>query len=165
MRTKRYSLVVILLCLPCSILAFPQRIARPVGESVLASVQYVAGRVAKSSSSDVQGLGGSSFVASEEDDKQVWTALANLERDSKLVSCLVCVIWYILPFGRFANSYIYMCACVTVQELDTVAGQRAQLSGLELVMLSACVLAAGSGPLLLGGHITEFLAPASAACE
>jgi hypothetical protein len=74
---------VILLCLPCSILAFPQRIARPVGESVLASVQYVAGRVAQSSSSDVQGLGGSNFVAAEEDDKQVWTALANLERDSK----------------------------------------------------------------------------------
>lgn len=52
-----------------------------------------------------------------------------------------------------------------VQELDNVAGQKAQLSVLELAMLSASVFAAGSGPLLLGGHITQFLAPASAACE
>lgn len=52
----------------------------------------------------------------------------------------------------------------SVQYLDMATGQKAQLSPLELTALSLSVLAAGSGPLLLGGKITEFLAPASAAC-
>jgi len=44
-----------------------------------------------------------------------------------------------------------------------VAGQRPQLSGLEATLLSLAVLSAASGPLLLGGKITEFLAPSAAA--
>ena len=47
--------------------------------------------------------------------------------------------------------------------MDTLAGQRPQLSYLEAFLLTASVGAAASGPLLLGGHITEFLAPSSAA--
>jgi hypothetical protein len=50
-----------------------------------------------------------------------------------------------------------------MQFLDISTGQRPQLSALELAALSLSVIAAGSGPLLLGGKITEFLAPASAA--
>ena len=47
--------------------------------------------------------------------------------------------------------------------LDLVAGQKPQLSGLEATLLSLAVLSAASGPLLLGGKITEFLAPSAAA--
>jgi hypothetical protein len=50
-----------------------------------------------------------------------------------------------------------------MQLLDNLAGQRPQLSALEAVLLSAAVLSAAGGPLLLGGHITEFLAPFAAA--
>jgi hypothetical protein len=100
MRTGRYSLAAALL-LPCAFtLTLPNRIARPVGESVLASVQYVAGRVAQSSSG-VQGLGGSAFMAAEEDDAQVWTALANLERDSKLL------LFILLYIGDGFATHVY----------------------------------------------------------
>ena len=50
-----------------------------------------------------------------------------------------------------------------MQFLDLVAGQRPQLSFLEASLLSLAVLSAASGPLLLGGKITEFLAPSAAA--
>jgi hypothetical protein len=50
-----------------------------------------------------------------------------------------------------------------VQLLDTLAGQRPQLSALEFTLLSLAVLSAATSPLLLGGHIAEFLAPSAAA--
>ena len=50
-----------------------------------------------------------------------------------------------------------------MQFLDRIAGQRPQLSVLEASLLSFAVLSAASGPLLLGGKITEFLAPSAAA--
>jgi hypothetical protein len=50
-----------------------------------------------------------------------------------------------------------------VQQLDRQAGQKAQLSIVEFALLSFAVCSAASGPLLLGGHITEFLAPSAAA--
>jgi hypothetical protein len=50
-----------------------------------------------------------------------------------------------------------------VQLLDTLAGQRPQLSRLEFTLLSAAVVSAATSPLLLGGHIAEFLAPSAAA--
>jgi len=68
---------------------------------------------------------------SSKEEKQVWAALANLERDMQL--------------------------------LDTLTGQRPQLRPLELALLTGSVLAALSGPALVGGHITGFIAPASAA--
>ncbi|KAL7576267.1 hypothetical protein ACA910_018094 [Epithemia clementina (nom. ined.)] len=67
----------------------------------------------------------------ESKSKQVWSALATLERD--------------------------------MQSLDRIAAQKPQLSILEASLLSGAVLSAGLGPLLFGGHITEFLAPAAAA--
>jgi hypothetical protein len=85
----RYLLLA-LAALPFQSLAFPNRIAKPFGENVLDTVQNVAGRVAgrvAQSSGAVQGLGGSAFTFEEEDDEQVWTALANLERDSKFLQC------------------------------------------------------------------------------
>lgn len=52
-----------------------------------------------------------------------------------------------------------------VQLLDKVAGQKPQLTALELTLLSASVAAAASGPWLVGGKLTEFLAPTAAACK
>jgi hypothetical protein len=52
-----------------------------------------------------------------------------------------------------------------VQLLDNLAGQKPQLTALELLMLSASVAAAASGPWILGGKLTEFLAPTAAACR
>ena len=54
--------------------------------------------------------------------------------------------------------------CV-VQLLDNLAGQKPQLTSLELFMLSTSVAAAASGPWILGGKLTEFLAPTAAACK
>lgn len=54
---------------------------------------------------------------------------------------------------------------LSVQLLDNLAGQKPQLRGLELFMLSASVAAAASGPWILGGKLTEFLAPTAAACK
>ena len=53
----------------------------------------------------------------------------------------------------------------TVQMLDTLAGQKPQLTALEFTMLSMTVLAAGSGPWIGSGALTEFLAPAACACK
>lgn len=50
-----------------------------------------------------------------------------------------------------------------MQFLDLIAGQKPQLSALEATLLSLAVLSAASGPLVLGGKITEFLAPSAAA--
>jgi hypothetical protein len=52
-----------------------------------------------------------------------------------------------------------------VQILDTLADEQPQLTGLEFTLLSLSVFAAGSGPWLLGGKLTEFLAPTAAACK
>ena len=54
---------------------------------------------------------------------------------------------------------------VDMQLLDNMAGQQAQLTALELTLLSLSVGAAASGPFLFGGKLTEFLAPTSAACK
>lgn len=51
-----------------------------------------------------------------------------------------------------------------MQLLDNMAGQQPQLTALELTLLSAAVGAAASGPFIMGGALTEFLAPTSAAC-
>lgn len=100
---ERYRYAVILSCFLSSVIlssvhAFPSRISKPVGDKVLDSVESLASRVAQSTSNvvganskspsprtnrSVQGLGGPSFALSDEDDPQVWKALANLERDSK----------------------------------------------------------------------------------
>ena len=52
-----------------------------------------------------------------------------------------------------------------MQLLDNLAGQKPQLTALELVLLSASVTAASSSPWILGGRLTEVLPPAAAACE
>ena len=49
-----------------------------------------------------------------------------------------------------------------MQSLDRIAGQKPQLSALEVTLLSSAVLSAAFGPVLFG-QITEFLAPAAAA--
>ena len=54
---------------------------------------------------------------------------------------------------------------VIVQILDTLADEKPQLTALEFSLLSLSVFAAGSGPWLLGGKLTEFLAPTAAACK
>jgi hypothetical protein len=51
-----------------------------------------------------------------------------------------------------------------MQLLDNMAGQQPQLTALELTLLSLAVGAAASGPFIMGGSLTEFLAPTSAAC-
>jgi hypothetical protein len=52
---------------------------------------------------------------------------------------------------------------IIVQALDQIAGETPQISGVEATLLIASVLSAFCGPLLLGGQITEFLAPSAAA--
>ena len=52
-----------------------------------------------------------------------------------------------------------------MQLLDNLAGQKPQLSALELVMLSASVAAASSSPWIMGGKLTEVLPPTAAACK
>ncbi len=52
-----------------------------------------------------------------------------------------------------------------MQLLDNLAGQKPQLSALELVMLSASVAAASSSPWIMGGTLTEVLPPTAAACK
>jgi hypothetical protein len=47
--------------------------------------------------------------------------------------------------------------------LDTLAGQKPQLSSLELSLLTGAVLSAVCSPLLMGGHLTGVLAPSAAA--
>ncbi len=108
---KNYSWTLVLLLLlymTTTISAFPQRISRPIGEISLDSVQSLASGVAatsivqpavegyagslvvrqKKKKNGVQGLGGSVMSAASPEalipqaDQQVWTALANLERDS-----------------------------------------------------------------------------------
>ena len=49
--------------------------------------------------------------------------------------------------------------------LDVLAGQRPQLTALEFALLSMTVVSAASGPLILNGALTEFLAPTAAACK
>ena len=53
----------------------------------------------------------------------------------------------------------------SVQLLDNLAGMKPQLSALELSLLCLSVFAAGSGPWILGGKLTNFLAPTAAACK
>eukprot|EP00532_Pseudo-nitzschia_australis_P015235 CAMPEP_0168273078 /NCGR_PEP_ID=MMETSP0141_2-20121125/16555_1 /TAXON_ID=44445 /ORGANISM="Pseudo-nitzschia australis, Strain 10249 10 AB" /LENGTH=647 /DNA_ID=CAMNT_0008214539 /DNA_START=390 /DNA_END=2333 /DNA_ORIENTATION=+ len=50
-----------------------------------------------------------------------------------------------------------------MQLLDNLAGQRPQLTALELIMLSASVTAASSSPWIMGGQLTEVLPPTAAA--
>lgn len=50
-----------------------------------------------------------------------------------------------------------------MQLLDRYAGQRPQLSVLELSLLLGAVLSSACGPLVLAGHLTEFIAPSAAA--
>lgn len=52
-----------------------------------------------------------------------------------------------------------------MQLLDNLAGQKAQLTTLELLMLSASVTAASSSPWIMGGKLTEVLPPTAAACK
>ena len=52
-----------------------------------------------------------------------------------------------------------------MQLLDNLAGQKPQLTALELFMLTSSVTAAASGPWIMGGTLTEFLAPTAAACK
>lgn len=50
-----------------------------------------------------------------------------------------------------------------MQALDRIAGETPQISAVEASLLIGAVLCAFCGPLLLGGRITEFLAPSAAA--
>ncbi|VEU35918.1 unnamed protein product [Pseudo-nitzschia multistriata] len=50
-----------------------------------------------------------------------------------------------------------------MQLLDNLAGQKPQLTALELIMLSASVTAASSSPWIMGGKLTEVLPPTAAA--
>ena len=50
-----------------------------------------------------------------------------------------------------------------MQLLDTLAGQKPQLTVLEFSLLTFAVAAAASGPFILGGAFTEFVAPTAAA--
>lgn len=50
-----------------------------------------------------------------------------------------------------------------MQLLDNLAGEANQLSALELGVLTSAVLTAASSPVVLGGRLTGFLAPAAAA--
>lgn len=43
--------------------------------------------------------------------------------------------------------------------------EKPQLSPLEFMLLAGSVLAAGAGPLILNGEVTELLAPSAAACK
>ena len=52
-----------------------------------------------------------------------------------------------------------------MQLLDNLAGQKPQLTALELIMLSASVTAASSSPWIMGGQLTEVLPPTAAACK
>lgn len=50
-----------------------------------------------------------------------------------------------------------------MQQLDKLAGQKPQLSTIELVLLTGAVAASFSGPLVLAGRLTEFISPVAAA--
>lgn len=47
--------------------------------------------------------------------------------------------------------------------LDEIAGKKQQLNALEVSILSGCILAAAAAPIM-GGSLTEFIAPSAAAC-
>ncbi|CAB9521909.1 Putative calmodulin-like protein [Seminavis robusta] len=49
-----------------------------------------------------------------------------------------------------------------MEMLDELAGQKSQLNTLEATILAGCIAAAASGPLI-GGSLTEFVAPSAAA--
>jgi len=50
-----------------------------------------------------------------------------------------------------------------VQLLDRLAGNKPQLSALEFALLAGSVATSLGSPLILGGHIAEFIAPSAAA--
>ena len=52
-----------------------------------------------------------------------------------------------------------------MQLLDNLAGQKTQLTAIELALLSLSVFASSSSPWILGGTLTEFLPPVAAACK
>ena len=49
--------------------------------------------------------------------------------------------------------------------LDNLAGQRPQLTVLELILLSFSVTAASASPWIFGGQLAEVLPPTAAACK
>jgi hypothetical protein len=139
-----------------------------VGEKVLSGVQSLASGVAESTTAategrrnllfadrgyegDVKGLGGSVMSPS-----LVTNPPSKVKKNgnSKKSKSDPDTVW-----AALANLERDM------QMLDKFTGEKAQLSVLELTMLSASVLAAGSGPLIFGGHITNVLAPSAAACK
>jgi len=114
------------------------------GQSALRQVETLASRVATADASQtrepeaLQGTGGrvmrpesTVFKSSASDEKQVWAALENLERD--------------------------------MQMLDRLVVQKPQLSPLEFSLLCISVVSAAGSPFILGGEVTDVLAPASAA--
>lgn len=137
------------------VLALPQRLSRPLGEQALNSVQSLASQAAqrtpfqKEKVEDFMGMGGvafsPSFIASTVKEKKKKKKQDKEQKSSDAV-------WMAL-----ANLERDM------QMLDRMTGRQAQLSPLELGMLSFSVLAAGAGPLIFGGEITEVLAPSAAA--
>lgn len=50
-----------------------------------------------------------------------------------------------------------------VQLLDRLAGQKPQLSVIEITLLTAAVATCVSGPIVLDGKLAEFIAPSMAA--
>jgi hypothetical protein len=54
---------------------------------------------------------------------------------------------------------------MTVQLLDTLAGEKPQISTLEFTLLSLSVLAASTSPLIGSQKLIEVIGPASAACK
>lgn len=99
----------------------------------------------------------------------LWRDLKKIVR----VFFAVVVVFVIMYLHSLSLIVVHHCSCSclvlyyafhqSVQALDRIAAQTPQLSAWEATLLCGAVLSAVSGPVLLGGHITEFLAPASAA--
>ena len=137
--------------------------AEETGNSALRQVQALAAKVAESTdgnyeemnkSNAVAGTGGVVFQKGAEEAKVPGSLLLSPNLEVAVRSRQEEQVW-----SALANLEVDM------QLLDNMAGQQAQLTALELTLLSLSVGAAASGPFLLGGKLTEFLAPTSAACK
>lgn len=143
------------------------------GDSALRQVQFLASKVAESTAAgekagkvvgksgpkSVRGTGGVVYNNPEfnrgvllDNEKSDGDFILNPNLEIRVNSKREEQVWTAL-----ANLELDM------QLLDKVAGQKPQLTALELTLLSASVAAAASGPWLVGGKLTEFLAPTAAA--
>ena len=97
--------------------------------------------------------------------EQVWTALSRMESNSKPCICLFPVQHLLALTPTETNSLLLLYFWKPIVELlDELAGKKQQLNVVEFAILTGCIAISAAAPLL-GGTLTEFIAPSAAACE